>query len=138
MKRNEIESEWCLLQNQFESYEKHSLYIKLVSILVLLSAELSGVINIYVILILAVLWLQDSIWKTFQSRIEPRLMKIEKSISQGNDESGFQFNTEYQKNSLSGIALIIEYVRQAVRPTVAFPHLVLILILLIQYALSVS
>lgn len=80
--------------------------------------------------ILVVLWLQDSIFKTFQSRIEPRLYQIEIIISEEAKENVFQFNSEYQKVRLSGFALIGEYIRQAIRPTVVFPHAALILILL--------
>jgi len=133
MKENELVKEWCLLQNQFDSYEKHSLYIKLVSILILLSAEISGVISVYIFFILIVLWLQDGIWKTFQARIEPRLFQIEKSISDESNESTCQFNTEYNKVRLSGLALITEYACQSIRPTVAFPHVILIAIFLIKY-----
>jgi len=131
--KNELMTEWCLLQNQFDSYEKHSLYIKLVSIMVLLTAEISGFIGITIIFILLVLWGQDAIWKTFQSRIEPRLFQIEKSISTDCSESACQFNTEYNKGSLGGLALIIEYARQSIRPTIAFPHIVLIIISLVKY-----
>jgi len=132
MNKNELMTEWCLLQNQFDSYEKHSLYIKLVSIMVLLSAEISGVIGIPIIFILLVLWGQDAIWKTFQSRIEPRLFQLEKSISTDCSESACQFNTEYNKVSLSGLALIIEYARQSIRPTIAFPHVVILIFILIK------
>ena len=132
MNKNELMTEWCLLQNQFDSYEKHSLYIKLVSIMVLLSAEISGVIGIPIIFILLVLWGQDAIWKTFQSRIEPRLLQLEKSIADDSSENSCQFNTEYNKVSLGGIALIIEYARQSIRPTIAFPHVVLILFILLK------
>lgn len=135
MEIKEFKTEWCLLQNQFDSYEKHSLYIKLLSIIVLLAAEISDVISIIIVLVLVVLWLQDAIWKTFQSRIEPRLLQIEKYISEKSEESVFQFNSEYHRDRLSGISLIKEYVRQSIRPTVAFPHIVLILILLFQYVL---
>ncbi len=135
MKTTEFKTEWCLLQNQFDSYEKHSLYIKLLSVIVLLTAEIAGVVNFFIALILVVLWLQDSIWKTFQSRIEPRLLQLEKYISDGSEASAFQFNSEYHKVRLSGLSLITEYARQSVRPTVAFPHVVLILILLVQYVL---
>lgn len=132
MVTKELKMEWCLLQNQFDSYEKYSLIIKLVSIIVLLVAEISASINIFIILILAVLWLQDAIWKTFQSRIESRLLQIEKYLSVGNEENAFQFNSEYYKARLTGLSLIHEYIRQAIRPTIAFPHIVLILILLLR------
>jgi hypothetical protein len=131
----EFNTEWCLLQNQFDSYEKHSLYIKLISVVVFLTAEISGVISVFILLILMVLWLQDAIWKTFQSRIEPRLLQIEKYISEESKECAFQFNSEYYKVRLRGLNLASEYVHQSIRPTVAFPHIVLILILSIQYVL---
>ena len=132
MQRKEYESEWLFLQNQFESYEKHSLYIKLVSIAALILFQVTESVSILSVLILAVLWLQDAIWKTFQSRIEPRLFQLEQCIRGDASGSELQFNTEYEKSSLSGAALIGEYVRQAIRPTIAFPHLVLIFIVLMQ------
>jgi len=131
----EFKTEWCLLQNQFDSYEKHSLYIKLVSVIVLLAAEVLNEISIFIVLILGVLWLQDAIWKTFQSRIETRLLQVEKYIYEVSEAHAFQFNSEYQSVSLSGLSLINEYARQSIRPTVAFPHIVLILVLLVQCVL---
>jgi hypothetical protein len=135
MEAREFKTEWCLLQNQFDSYEKHSLYIKLIGVFVLLAAEVSGVINIFILLILAILWLQDAIWKTFQSRIEIRLLRIEKFISEESKEPVYQFNSQYHQVRFSGLGLINEYALQSIRPTVAFPHIVLILILSIQYVL---
>lgn len=132
MNTKELGTEWRLLQNQFDSYEKHSLYIKLSSIIVLLIAAVTGQTNSYIILILSVLWLQDGIWKTFQSRIEIRLLQIEKCIAEKSEENAFQFNTAYDEASLNGLSLVGEYTRQSIRPTVAFPHSVLILIALIQ------
>ena len=125
--------EWCLLQNQFDSYEKHSLYIKLISIILLPIAEITGQINSYIIPILLVLWLQDGIWKTFQSRTEARLLQLEQQIKNNSHESAFQFNSEYNRTSLGGVSLICEYARQSIRPTVAFPHAALIFIALLQY-----
>jgi hypothetical protein len=129
METKEFKTEWCLLQNQFDSYEKHSLQIKLLSVMVLLAAEMSDLNTLFTGLLLMVLWLQDAIWKTFQSRIESRLLQLEKYISEGSEESPFQFNSEYHKVRLRGGALISEYLRQSIRPTVAFPYVVLIVIL---------
>ena len=130
MESNKYESEWCLLQNQFESYEKHSLYIKLASILVLCFFELLSANAVSIFFILLVLWLQDSIWKTFQSRLEPRLLQLEKIIREESEGYEFQFNSEYQNAENSTGAKILEYVRQAIRPTIAFPHVALIAILI--------
>ena len=101
----------------------------------MLTAEITGVINVFIVFLLLVLWLQDGIWKTFQSRIESRLLKIEKYIAENDEESVFQFNSEYLEGCLSGVPLVSEYARQSIRPTVAFPHIVLIPILLAQNTL---
>ena len=133
MDKGKFETEWCLLQNQFDSYEKHSLYIKLVSVAILFMAEMSGKVGMTVAFILLVLWLQDGIWKTFQSRIEPRLCQIEKNILDENNEGFCQFNIEYHKLSLKGKALVGEYLSQSIRPTVAFPHVFLLCIFMFNY-----
>lgn len=135
METKKFKKEWYLLQTQFDSYEKHSLYIKLLSVTVLFTAEISNAINMFIIFVLLILWLQDAIWKTFQARIESRLLWVEKHIQEQSEQGAFQFNSEYQNTRLSGLALIIEYARQSIRPTVAFPHIVLILIALNQFAL---
>ena len=128
MERKGSETEWCLLQNQFDSYEKHSLYIKLISIIVLLIAKMSSAPSLFIVPLLAVLWLQDVIWNTFQSRIEARLLQVEKCISEKSERGMFQFNSAFQKARLRGLSLINEYIRQSIRPTIAFPHVALILL----------
>ena len=130
---NNINQEWLLLQTQFDSYEKHSLYIKLFSAAVLLTAEYSGVVTIGQILLLMVLWLQDGIWKTFQSRIESRLLLVERNISESNSKEAFQFNSEFIKLRPGNFSLIKEYLTQSIRPTVAYPHAALILIMVFNY-----
>ena len=132
MEAKEFKTEWCLLQNQFDSYEKHSLYIKLLGVIVFLTATMSCISGIFTVLLLMVLWLQDAIWKTFQSRIEARLLQIEKSISDGSEGCAFQFNSEFLNDRASGLSLINEYVRQSIRPTVAFPYVALILLVVIS------
>lgn len=126
MKNDALNKEWCLLQNQFDSYEKHSLFIKLASILLLAGALLADMASYALGFVLAILWLQDAIWKTFQSRIETRLLAVELNIKTKNTDDAFQYNSRYQESACSGGALIKEYLTQAIRPTVAFPHLVLI------------
>lgn len=143
MIKQALATEWCLLQNQYDSYEKHSLYIKMFSIVVMLVAVTLQASSFFIVLLLLVVWLQDGIWKTFQARIEPRLLQLEQCLMLPSElelnqlpnkaACAFQFNSEYQKVKLSGLLLIKEYIAQSIRPTVAFPHLVLILVLLIKY-----
>jgi len=123
-----LENEWCLLQNQFDSYEKFSLLIKLVNTAILSVAYFSNQLTIIVIIILLILWMQDAIWKTFQSRIEIRLLAIETSLNKGEALKAYQFNFEYEKNRPGIFGLVKEYLCQAVRPTIAYPHLFLLLV----------
>ncbi|QPG04559.1 hypothetical protein IT774_09935 [Salinimonas marina] len=132
MQKKNYEAEWCLLQNQFESYEKHSLYIKLSSIVLVFLTVALGVSPIFICLLLLVLWLQDAIWKTFQSRLEPRLLKIEKNIREEIPAGEFQFNSDYQLLETGGLSKVLEYAKQATRPTIAFPYVVLLVMLIIQ------
>jgi len=129
-----LASEWSLLQRQFDSYEKHSLLIKLSSIGVLATAYFTNHLSVFVLLLLLIIWLQDAIWKTFQARIDTRLLQLEDYLSnepalENRDGIAFQFNSLYAQNRPGNIGLLKEYLGQFLRPTVAFPHVVLVAIL---------
>ena len=134
MNVSDLANEWSLLQNQFDSYEKYSLLIKLASVGLLSAAYLSNNLSFFVLLILMILWLQDAIWKTFQSRIDTRLVQLESYLSgkhelESIDGKAYQFNSLYLQNRPSSVGLIVEYLHQAIRPTIAFPHVLLLLML---------
>jgi len=134
MQTSDLANEWSLLQNQFDSYEKYSLLIKLVSVLILLVAYITHHLHFFVFLLLLVLWMQDAIWKTFQSRIEVRLLQLEEYLSgdqslDRTDQKAYQFNSQYVESRPGIVGLVNEYRRQAMRPTVAYPHIVLLFLL---------
>jgi len=136
MQASAAATEWSLLQNQFDSYEKYSLLIKLVGVLVLSATVLVDKPGPSVAGILVVLWMQDAIWKTFQARIESRLLELESVLTDDNAPcsatrgSIYQFNTAFLENRPRGVALLREYLLQAARPTVAFAHVALLAILI--------
>ena len=118
--------EWQTLQNQFDSYEKYSLLIKLVAIFTTAFA-LGFEFNLLVpVLMVGVFWLQDGIWKTFQGRFETRLLIVEAALAANHNETGCQFNQQYQQIANSGAGLIKEYLNQCLRPTVMYPYVVLL------------
>ncbi|WP_028468329.1 hypothetical protein [Neptunomonas japonica] len=131
---NTLVNEWNTLQNQSDSYEKHSLYIKLLAIAITASAALLiAQTNLYIVIILAILWLQDAIWKTFQARISERLIKIETALrdtSSLHNVPPCQLNSEWLAKRSGFVGLIKEYLCQAARPTIAFPYILLIGLLL--------
>lgn len=134
-----LKSEWITLQNQFDSYEKCSLAIKLFSILIFCLLVFALHAGFYSVLVVAILWLQDGIWKTFQSRIGQRLEVIEQAIQNDSDLTkeqepliGMQFNTAWDQTRLEVVGLVWEYLRQSLKPTVAYPYVMLIALVLVN------
>jgi hypothetical protein len=124
-----LQNEWITLQTQYDSYEKCSLAIKLFSILVCCMLVFALDAGIGSLLVAAILWLQDGIWKTFQHRIGQRLEVVEQAIQDFPDHTsqmGMQFNLTWNQFRPGAIGLISEYIKQALKPTVAYPHVVLI------------
>ncbi|MFD2168265.1 hypothetical protein ACFSJY_18555 [Thalassotalea euphylliae] len=116
------QSEWLLQQKQYDSYEKCSLGIKLISIIItaaFFAFDQAGFLSQAILLIL---WFQDGIWKTYQARIEGRILSLEQ------DTEPFQFHTQFQENRPSTGSLIKEYARNAFKPTTAFPYIVLMIL----------
>ena len=130
VKLSTLQQEWITLQTQFDSYEKHSLLIKLFNI------ALSGILlfalnaGCWVLIVCAVLWLQDGIWKTFQARMGQRLEVVEAAIKNQLEENtttelGMQFNSKWSQSRPSAVGLVLEYIKQSLKPTVAYPHVIL-------------
>ena len=127
----ELANEWRCLQQQFEEYEKWSLWIKLLNVVLTLYLLVSPMAM--AIFLVAVLYVQDAIVKTMQSRTGQRLVAIEHLIGQGNTGSAYQLHSQWAAKRAGMAGLIVEYVRHCLKPTVMFPHLVLLLVLLTQF-----
>lgn len=69
---NSLQHEWLALQEQYDSYEKFSLVIKLVTVILACVILFAWHQPLWAACIVAILWGQDSIWKTFQNRIAQR------------------------------------------------------------------
>ena len=127
-----LQSEWSTLQNQFDSYEKCSLAIKLFSVLICCILVFVLDTGLWPWVVVVILWLQDAIWKTFQNRIGQRLEVVEQAI-QNNlhhnpdnaSQMGMQFNLAWNQSRHDAIGLVSEYNKQSLKPTVAYPHVVL-------------
>jgi hypothetical protein len=135
-----LQQEWLTLQTQFDSYEKCSLGIKLFSVLLCCFLVFSIENHLAAIIFISILWLQDSIWKTFQSRIAQRLETIELAIKAQLEEAqlsdsqlGMQFNNAWLTSRLTGLSLLTEYLKQAIKPTVAYPHVILFIVAIVAF-----
>lgn len=137
MKTSSLENEWTVLQNQYDSYEKFSLLIKMSNVALLSGAYFFDKLNAFVLLLILILWLQDAIWKTFQARIDVRLLEVENYLSNVDLETitrevAYQYNTQYLNSRPGSLGLIKEYALQAMRPTIAYPHVLLVLVIVLH------
>ncbi|GAA0854729.1 hypothetical protein [Aliiglaciecola litoralis] len=117
-----FESEWITLQNQYDSYEKYALVIKLLSVALCASLLFHHKLDYLFVVLLALCWLIESIWKTFQSRISVRLIKIEHAIAQQQSAGAMQFHCDWLATRPSGVKLVLEYLKNSLTPTVLVPH----------------
>ncbi len=127
--RKLLQQEWHSLHNNVEQSEGRALLIKLLAVVLCLLGLLFG-LNVHLLaLLLMVLWLQEAIWKTFQGRIESRLLALERTWS-GDDEAAMvlSFYTRWMADRPGPKGLLIEYLSSMARPTVAYPYLPLILV----------
>lgn len=124
--QNPLLTEWVTLQNQFDAFEKLSLAIKLVAVIIatLLALELKH--PEVVVVLNSICWVQDAVWKTFQARFGDRLLVIESELSSGSCDGNIHFNTAWEAKPRGFLPLISEYLRQLAKPTVVFPHIALL------------
>jgi hypothetical protein len=131
--KEQLAQEWTTLQNNHESYERSALLIKLVAVVLSAIAWVAGLVPEVLVALVLILWFQEAVLKTWQNRLADRLMALE-SMLRGEAEGvaqPFQLHSRWlaQRPGLKG--LLQDYGRSAVRPTVAFPYVALLLLTLI-------
>lgn len=135
----ELRQEWAALQATFERYERGGLTIKLVAVVLVAVGLLTSFAPVLICVLLAVLWLQEGIWRTFQARIGARILKVEaglrpqapsatavETLATPGDMVAFQLHSEWLAGRASGLRLLGSYVANSLRPTVAYPYAVLL------------
>nr|WP_314623981.1 hypothetical protein [uncultured Noviherbaspirillum sp.] len=128
--------EWAVLQDNHEQYEKTSLLIKL-GVIVLFVACLALSMHVFVtLLLMLVMWLQEAILRTSQSRLGERILQIERHIAGGAQVPAYQLHSDWQASRPGLAGLLVEYGKNALRPTVAFPYVVLVAITVAWYLVA--
>ena len=139
--QNFLSHEWITLQTSHERYETGGLMIKLFSV-ALTVAGFALHLNLKLMLALvAILWVQEGIYRTFQSRLGRRILRVEQFVKDGvrgevkggatGEATGdvphaaFQLLSEWLASRPGALGLGAEYARSACRPTGAFPYAVL-------------
>lgn len=125
-----LAQEWTTLQNQHEAYERSALLIKLLAVVLVAAGFWFPSPPLVAALLILVLWAQEAILKTWQARLAERLVVIEAALGgQTSVETlPFQLHTQWQAQRPSSVGLLLEYAKSALRPTVAFPYAVLLVV----------
>jgi hypothetical protein len=121
MTMDALHHEWLALQGQHERYEAMALAVKTVAFV----ATVVVSDNALAVCLLALLWLQEAVLKTFQGRLADRLLAIEPAIRSGRDAPAMQLHSDWSASRPRGAALAAQYLKSALRPTVALPYPVL-------------
>ncbi len=127
--------EWQSLHVSHEQYEQYSLIIKLFSVALTLFSLAFYQVGLVTVLLLGILWLQEGIWKTYQARTCNRIELIEQALKNKNLVA-FQFYSQFAEQRPSAVGLIKEYITNSLKPTVIFPYVPLICIIIIALQLS--
>ncbi len=129
--------QWQTLHNSHEDYEKYALIIKLAAIASTFLIFTFSITTLVALLLIAALWLQEGIWKTFQSRTADAIMAIEEKLAlneteQSNDpEQLYLFYKQWSANRPNSKMLVTEYIKNSLKPTVIYPYLPLLLLIII-------
>lgn len=116
-----LQQEWLALQGQHERYEALALGVKLAGFATVVLVPDPRV----TLPLLALLWLQEAVLKTFQGRLGDRLLAIEPAIKSGEAAAAMQLHSDWAAGRPRSAALLAQYLKSALRPTVALPYPVL-------------
>lgn len=138
MTTSHLSQEWQTLQANHEQHERNALLIKLVCVALCLAGLAAHVSADWLALVVALLWVQEGIIKTYQSRLSDRLLKVEAMLlalatpTHTPVHAAMQLHTEWLANRPSASSLIASYAVSSCRPTVAFPYVPLLIAITIE------
>lgn len=123
---NPLHQEWLALQAQHERYEALALVVKLAAFAIAVVVADTAL----ALALLALLWLQEGVLKTFQCRLGERLLAVERALKSGEGIVPMQLHSDWLAARPRGAALLTQYLKSALRPTVALPYPLLMGLLL--------
>ncbi|MDN4503319.1 hypothetical protein QX776_12985 [Alteromonadaceae bacterium BrNp21-10] len=124
----QLQQEWLALQQQSEDIEGRCLWLKVINVVIcawcLMYTFGAG------IALVAIVYVLEAMYKTMQSRLLDRIVTIETALAENNPIDAFQLHRQWMQHRPGMLGLVCEYAKQCLRPTVAFPHLLLVILLL--------
>ncbi len=125
--------EWSVLQKLHERYEFGALTIKLTAVALFFTGLVVELHGTWLVLLVALLWLQEGIFKTYQARLGARLLALEHGMAAGEPMRVFALHSDWLAQRKGLLGQVAEYLGSTVRPTVAFPYLVLLVLTWVFY-----
>jgi len=130
--------EWAILQNNHEQYERTSLLIKLGNIALFVACLALSLDVVVSLLLMLLMWMQEAVFRTSQSRLGLRIVRIEELLARDAPATTapYQLHSEWLATRPGFTGLLGEYGRNMLRPTVAFPHVVLLGITVVWFVVG--
>jgi cell division protein FtsL len=137
---DDLKKEWLLQQAETDRYEKCALGIKLFTVAIVALLLISQPLLMFswavlIVLVVGLLWLTEGVWKTYQARIDQRLLQLEQALEQEQTAQAFYYQLQFER-SREGRSLVSEYLKNSLRPTVAYLYVSLMAITLIYWLIS--
>lgn len=127
-----LQTEWSTLQHDHERHERCAVGIKIAAVALTAGAALFGFPFELAAPLIAIVWVIEAMLRTVQGRLGQRLLKVETLIADGASEyAACQLHTEWQATRPGAAGLLMEYAKSALKPTVAFPYPLLIILLFV-------
>ncbi|KQP37917.1 hypothetical protein [Pseudorhodoferax sp. Leaf274] len=123
--------EWTALHRDCEASERSALWIKLAAVALTAVAVALNFDAVLAIVLVGVLWVQEAVVRTGQARLVDRLLRVEAVLRDvaAAPRAACQLYSDWLATRPGALGLLAEYLAAAVRPTVAFPYAVLVVLL---------
>lgn len=125
--------EWSTLQRDHERHERTAVLVKVAAVFLAGTVFVVAIPAWVGLLLIAALWLQEAMLRTVQARLGDRLLRVETLMAEDPDgaRGAYRFHTEWAAQRGGAGALLAEYLGAALRPTVAFPYPLLIVLVFV-------
>lgn len=140
---NLLKDEYLFLQHCYEENDRSSLWIKCIAIVVFSALMIATAawpgphLPLVATAVSALFWLTEAIWKTFQGRLEERIIAIENHFqTTGGDLPPLQIYSTWLRQRGGVVALLQEYAKSTIRPTIVVPYLFLMLLSLTAFYIA--
>lgn len=132
-----VQHEWLLQQKRRNDMENLSLLIKLLALICFLWLSRTAPSAYFLAVTTGLFWLLDAIWKAEQARVTLRLLQLEQSMRGENTCIGMQFQSMWAANRGGIASLVQEYIKAALKPSVAILYVGLLIGALVRMVVQV-